>query len=66
MLPSDVQAIERDEQFISDVFSDPPHQRQNHRGLVKIDKKSLTTSIDNYIIRIYPEKKIVGKVKLFI
>ncbi len=61
---TDIKPIQDKEQYIVVYFSDNVDKRQNIRGLVDVNQRGFTTSVDGNIIRIYPKQKFVGKINV--
>ncbi|MBN2039440.1 MAG: hypothetical protein JW864_05330 [Spirochaetes bacterium] len=63
---TDVQAIIRDEQYISITFSEPLKKNQNLTGLITLQDNTVRTTIENNIIRAYPLRNAPGEKTLFV
>lgn len=60
-----VEVSQGTEQFLSINFSDPLKKQQNFDGLIAIQKeKSLKYIVDGNVLRVYPNTKLVGNIKV--
>ncbi|WP_033957163.1 alpha-2-macroglobulin family protein [Psychroserpens jangbogonensis] len=62
-----VESIKSPEQYLSVNFSDPLKKQQNFEGLVVIENtKDPKFSVDGNVLKIYPERKLVGDLQVHI
>lgn len=60
-----VESIKSPEQYLSVNFSDPLKKQQNFEGLVVIENsKNPKFSVDGNVLKIYPERKLVGDLQV--
>jgi len=59
---TEVKPIQEEQQYILVFFSDKLNQGQPVRGLVSLDQSGYTVRIENNMIKVYPEKRFIGKV----
>jgi len=60
-----VNVIQAPEQYLAINFSDPIKKQQNFKGLVVIEKtKSLKYVVDGNVLKVYPDSRLMGNVKV--
>jgi uncharacterized protein YfaS (alpha-2-macroglobulin family) len=61
----EVKAVqEEQQQYILALFSDQLKADQSIRGLVSIDQSGYTARVENNTVKVYPDKRFVGKITL--
>lgn len=59
---TDVTPIQEEQQYVLVYFSDKLKAGQALRGLVTLDQSGYTVRLENNMVKVYPERRFVGKV----